>query len=113
MQPNGIEHSLVDTAHGIRYQRNARRHRAFIFGEVHLIFERLHVIPKVLNVDFVTANLQLSITAKKSDLKNKHSVYILNVPRKLHTSRDKKAVDGQAFHQIVVSAIEICHFPPP
>ena len=59
-------------------QRNARRHRAFIFGVVRLIFERLHAIPKLLNVDFVTANLQLSITAKKSNVCNKPLVYILH-----------------------------------
>ena len=55
-------------------------YRAFILGVVHLIFERLHAIPKVLNVDFVTANLQLSITAKKSNVCNKPLLYMLNVP---------------------------------
>ena len=55
-----------------------------------MIFERLHAIPKVLNVDFFTANLQLSITAKKSIVCNKHFVHILSVPWKSLTAAHKQ-----------------------
>ena len=42
----------------------AIRHKPFIFGVVHLIFDTLQASSKVLNVDFVTANLQRSVPAK-------------------------------------------------
>ena len=54
-----------------------------------MLFERLHAIPKVLNVDFATANLQLSITAKISSFCNIPLVYILNVPWKSLTAVHK------------------------
>ena len=81
-------------------QRNARRHRAFIFGVVRLIFERLHAIPKLLNVDFVTANLQLSITAKKSNVCNKPLLYMLNVPWKSLTAAHNQGQGGGQWQSI-------------